>query len=112
MQADLVAEAGCYVASYAAAISDFGTNATNMNGGTATITVTAIGWEALWPFYPNRATAVSTATFGEITVVKRAVLEKRSSGSWKQWVIRRMYTDPYTLADPTTDSTLANSTRR
>lgn len=127
MQADLIAEAGCYMASHAAAISAFGTTTTAMNGGSLTYTVTKpsttpgtapADWEyisGVW--YPLRATAVCTANFGEITIVKRAALEKRSvtaAGSlvWRQWVVRRMYTDPYSLADPKTDSLMANSTRR
>lgn len=126
-QADLIAEAGCYMASHAAAISAFGTTTTAMNGGTLTYTVTqpsstpsysSPDWEnisGVW--YPLKATAVSTGIFGEITIVKRAVLEKRSvtaAGylSWRQWVIKRLYTDPYSLADPQTDSLLANSTVR
>ncbi len=127
MQADLIAEAGCYMASHAAAISAWGTTTTAMNGGTLTYTVTkptstpalsSPDWEnisGVW--YPLKATAVCTGKYGEITIVKRAALEKRSVTAagyltWRQWVIKRLYTDPYSLADPRTDSLMANSVRR
>lgn len=124
-QADLIAEAGCYMAAHAAAISAFGTTTVSINGGTLTYSVTTPPTPPSWPnwewiggvWYPLRATAVATGRFGEITIVKRADLEKRSmtaagSLSWRQWVIKKLYTDPYSLADPTTDPLLANSTVR
>lgn len=119
LQADLIANAGCYLATYYMATPSIwdGWSVSNrtVNGGrmSYTITITAVDGSG----NPTRATVASTGTIGEITVVKRAELVKGVSGRgsyayWNQWTINKLYTDPYSLADPTTDPTIANSTAR
>ena len=119
MQADLIANAGCYLATYYMATPSIwdGWSVTNraVNGGrmSYTITVTATDGDGK----PTKAMVVSTGQIGEVTIRKRAELVKGVSGrkkyyNWAQWTINKMYTDPYTLADPAIDSTLANSMLR
>ncbi|MCU0453575.1 MAG: hypothetical protein MUE68_07930 [Bacteroidetes bacterium] len=119
LQADLIANAGCYLATYYMATPSFwdGWSVTDraMNGGRMSYTITITATDGFGN--PRRAVVVSRGTIGEVTVVKRAELVKGVSGrgkfkDWDQWTINKLYTDPYSLADPRTDPTIANSTSR
>jgi hypothetical protein len=119
LQADLIANAGCYLATYYMATPSIwdGWSVTNraMNGGRMSYVITVTHTDLSGA--PIRAKVVSTGTIGEITIVKRAELIRGVSGrgtyvNWDQWQINKIYTDPYSLADPTLDPTVANSTSR
>lgn len=119
MQADLIANAGCYLATYYMATPSIwdGWSVTNraVNGGRMSYTITITATDGFGN--PTKALVVSTGKIGEVTIRKRAELVKGASGrgkysSWNQWTINRLYTDPYTLADPAIDSSLANSVFR
>ena len=119
MQADLIANAGCYLATYYMATPSMwdGWTVSNrsVNGGKMSYTISITGVDEYGN--PSKANVVSTGKIGEVTVIKRAELVRGASGrgkykNWDQWTINKIYTDPYTLADPVTDPTLANSTVR
>ena len=119
MQADLIANAGCYLATYYLATPSIWDGWSVMdravNGGkmSYTITITAVDYYG----NPRKANLVCTGTIGEVTVRKRAELVKGTTArgkykDWNQWTINKMFTEAYTLADPRIDSTLANSMPR
>ena len=119
LQADLIANAGCYLATYYMATPSlwdgWSVNNRAMNGGWMSYTISIIATDAYGN--PTRANVVSTGRIGEVSIIKRAELVKGVSGRgsyvyWNQWTINKMYTDPYSLADPLTDPTVASSTSR
>jgi hypothetical protein len=103
LQADLIASTGVNLAAYymASPSSSDGTSVTNraVNGGTLTYTIT-------WPYLGNaaRAMVVSVGTIGGVSVTKRGLLAQGvssslSGGTWSQWTVLSIFTDPYSLSD-------------